>query len=188
MNRGRWQQNHWSKFDRLTADCPMALSSMATMANQKWASYSGPALHIIKSTPAWWRWCLEFALKRWKDNNCGHLATFWTTKNRLRHDYLHWNIPECFPGRRTTDQNLTLFSVWSCFLVLRRGETSPHPHKETLLARLLTRTQEEGNIWASLKTCRVKQWQNLICRVSRDPSESIFARKSVCIWARFGIL
>lgn len=28
--------------------------------------YSWPRPHIIKSTPAWWRWCLEFALRRRK--------------------------------------------------------------------------------------------------------------------------
>lgn len=39
------------------------------------------------------------------------------------------------------------FWNWSCFLLRQRGEISQHPHKETLLARLLTRhtSQQQGD-------------------------------------------
>lgn len=43
-----------------------------------------------------------------------------------------------------TDVTVT-FSNWSRFLVRLLGEISPHPHKETLPARLLTRTQARKN-------------------------------------------
>lgn len=43
-----------------------------------------------------------------------------------------------------TDVNVT-FSNWNRFLVRLLGEISPHPHKETLPARLLTRTQARKN-------------------------------------------
>lgn len=169
MNRGRWQQNHWPRIDRLTESCPMALSRMASTANHVLVIQLAEPPHIIKSTPAWWRWCLEFALRRRRGKNCEHFATFWIHQNRIEHDNLYLNIPSCFPWRRTNWARLDFLfpSIWSCFLVLRRGETSPHPHKETLLARLLTCTQVKGPIWASLKTFPPSKWQSLTSEGSR---------------------
>lgn len=148
---------------------------------------AGPAPHIIKSTPAWWRWCLEFALRRWRDNNCEHLATFWTRKktgsNTTTYTEIYLHV---FPGDERTEPNLTFFfsfSIRSCFLVLRRSERPPHPHKETLLARLLTRTQVKGQIWASLKTCppssgKVALVELAVSRPSRICSGNRFVNES----------
>lgn len=50
-----------------------------------------------------------------------------------------------------TDVTVT-FSNWSRFLVRLLGEISLHPHKETLAARLLTRTQARKKLCSSSKT------------------------------------
>lgn len=139
----------------------MRLKPTFCQPNQKCDVCSAPPLLMIKSTPAWCSRCVEFGL--------GGITTVRFTQllGPLKPDSSPANCNEIhrhvFVEDAGTDVTVT-FSNWSRFLVRQLGEISPHPHKETLPARLLTRTQ------ARKKTMLIVEdptfgnyWEPLIC-------------------------
>lgn len=103
---------------------------------------------MIKSTPAWLLRCLEYC--RGGKSSLELLGPPKLGLQPTNCNEIHRNI---FVEDVGTDVNVT-FSNRSRFRVRQLGEISPHPHKETLPARLLlTRTQARKKKQQKKKLC-----------------------------------
>lgn len=110
--------------------------------DQSEARAASSPLRIIKSTPACWWKCLEFAIKPRtpRDDNLGQLRNFQRPSKHAPARKIIMKYTSNF-ARKTQELTLEwLFESGAASSFDNGGEISHHPHKETLLARLLTRT------------------------------------------------